>query len=150
MPALVLAEQWPASQWHLVEVMQRRAAFLRAAVRDLGMDGRVVVDERRAEDVGRDAALRGSFDLVTARGFGPPPVTAECAAPLLRHGGVLVVSEPPEDDATRWPADGLAQLGFDPPVVVAGRARFVRILLTEPCPVRYPRRVGLPAKRPLW
>ena len=48
---------------------------------------RVRVVRARAEVAGRDAALRGRFDVVVARGFGPPAVTAECAAPLLSLGG---------------------------------------------------------------
>ena len=68
----------------------------------LGVADRVTVDQRPAEQVGRDPELRGTFDVVTARGFGPPPVVAECAAPLLRVGGRLVVSEPPGSDGSRW------------------------------------------------
>ena len=50
---------------------------------------------------------------MTARSFGPPAATAECAAPLLAVGGLLVVSEPP-DGPDRWPADALAALGLEP------------------------------------
>ena len=41
-----------------------------------------------------------TFDMVVARSFGPPPVLAECAAPLLKVGGWLLVSEPPSTEAT--------------------------------------------------
>ena len=47
-----------------------------------------------------------------ARSFGPPAVTAECAIGFLRPGGEILVSEPPEPDPDRWPADGLAGLGL--------------------------------------
>lgn len=89
---------------------------------------------------------------MVARGFGPPAVTAECAAPLLAEGGRLTVSEPPEPppDRPRWPPEGLAELGLalGPEWHVPFHYRsFVQV---ERCPDRYPRRVGVPAKRPLF
>jgi 16S rRNA (guanine527-N7)-methyltransferase len=96
---------------------------------------------------GRDPDRRAAMGLVVSRSFGPPPVVAECAAPFLRVGGRLVVSEPPEA-ADRWPIEGLAALGLEPdPLDTAG---FVRFRQTFPCPDRYPRRDGVPAKRPLF
>ena len=53
----------------------------------------------RAEDAGRDPELREGFDLVTARSFARPAVTAEIGAGLVRPGGVMVVSEPPTSEA---------------------------------------------------
>ena len=110
----------------------------------------------RAEEVARDPAHRGGYDLVTARSFGAPAVTAECAAPLLRVGGELLVSEPPEATTSeRWPRDGLAELGLGGPerqVVDASGVpvHLVRLVLEEACGERYPRRVGVPSKRPLF
>jgi hypothetical protein len=78
-------------------------------------------------------------------------VTAEIAAGLVSVGGVLVVSEPPEVDAERWPREGLAELGFGTaePVVRSG-AHFVVAHKLSATPERFPRGVGRPAKRPLW
>lgn len=149
-PGLVLATHWPATRVALLEAGARRAAFLRAALSTLGMGERVWVIQARAEVAGRDPTLRGTFDLACARAFGPPAVTAECGAPFLRVGGRLIVSEPPHPDPTRWPAAGLARLGLGPAVAVEDGARVVVCRQVQPCPARYPRRVGVPAKRPLW
>src|SRR5690606_21759798 len=102
----------------------------------------------RAEEVGR-SRWRGRAEAVIARSFGPPAATAECAAPLLRGGGLLVVSEPP-DDVDRWPAAGLAALGLVVGPRVAEDATVQVLVQQEVCPDRFPRRVGLPAKRPLF
>jgi 16S rRNA (guanine527-N7)-methyltransferase len=159
LPGLVLAATvWPETEWCLLDAQARRSAFLVDAVEALGLEARVQVVTARAEDHGRNAAARGGFDLVVARSFAAPPVTAECAAPLLRVGGHLLVSEPPAARTDeRWPSDGLTLLGFAPaePVVVEGGdghdpAHLVRIRLTDPVDDRYPRRVGIPAKRPLF
>jgi len=159
-PGLVLAAEWAGGgvdgvALALVDANQRRVAFLRRAVRMLGF-GNVQVVHQRGEELGRDLAWRGRVGLVVARSFGPPAVLAECAAPLLRVGGHLLVSEPPDSSqedpaAARWPEAGLRQLGqrsLSRPVV--RRARYQLIRQEEACPTRYPRRVGIPAKRPLF
>lgn len=157
LPGLVLARSLPHWRTVLVEGSTRRGAWLESAISALSLEARVSLLVRRAEDVGRQGDSRGVASVVTARAFGPPPVVAECAAPLLCVGGTLVVSEPPMDPSRsdsltqRWPQGPLATLGLDSavPIDVAGRA-FVTIRSLEACPERYPRRAGIPAKRPLW
>ena len=148
-PALVLADAWVDSRWTLIESRERRAAFLQESVAALGWDDRVAVVHGRAEDVGQDEAHRGAYDLVTARSFGPPAVTAECAAGLLRVDGHLLVSEPPEPRENRWPRAPLARLGLEPERTLdAPRMQLLRQV--SPAPAEYPRRSGSPRKRPLW
>ena len=150
-PGLVLARRWPTAEVVLLDAAERRCEFLRAAVAELGWGNRVSVVRARAEEAGRDAGLRGTFDVVTARGFGPPAVTAECGAPFLRPGGHLVVSEPPDDDdASRWPAAALAALGLVAERTWREPFHYRSLRQAHPCPDRYPRRTGQPAKRPLF
>lgn len=148
-PGVVLALAWPEATGVLLDANERRTAFLERTVAHLGLHPRVTVRRERAEVAGRDVALRGWADLVTARAFGSPAVTAECAAPLLTVGGRLVVSEPP-DGSGRWPESGLATLGMVPIRVVSAGARYAVVRQVTPCPERFPRRVGIPAKRPLF
>jgi len=155
LPGLVLLQLWPAASAVLVDANQKRCAFLRDAVEALGLDGRAEVLEGRAEALGRRSELRGGFDVVTARGFGRPAITAECGAPFLRAGGLLVVSEPPldldpADGPERWPAEGLAVCGLAPERTWATRFRYRSLRQLAACPDRYPRRVGIPAKRPIF
>lgn len=151
LPGLPLALRFASSRWVLVEANGRRAAFLRAAVATVGLTGRVRVIEERAEVAGRDPALRDRCDVVVARSFGPPAVVAECAAPLLTIGGRAVVSEPPGGTPSRWPVEGLRVLGMVPgDLVVRGQASFRILLQEQRCPDRYPRRTGIPGKRPLF
>lgn len=150
-PGLVLAARWPETQVLLLDAAERRCAFLEEAIATLGWQPRVQVHRARAEEAGRDPNLRARFDLVTARGFGPPPVTAECAAPFLQEGGHLVVSEPPDAETTaRWPATGLALVGLTPDAERKTPYHYRRFRQTAPCPPTYPRRTGQPAKRPLF
>ena len=97
----------------------------------------------RAETLGRDAQERGQHQAVVARGFGPPAVTAECAAPFLAVGGRLLTSEPP--DERPWPEGPLDEVGL----AVLGRRGSVMVLEQRtPCPERFPRRA--PGKHPLF
>ncbi len=157
LPGLVVAAGWPDARVVLVESARRRAGFLRAAVARLGLGDRVTVLEERAETCGRLDGLRGGFDGATARSFGRPAVVAECAAPLLKVGGWLLVSEPPpssgpDDDpeAGRWPSGDLRVLGLEPGDLVHEEFVYRTLWQRELCPDRFPRRIGVPAKRPLF
>ena len=158
MPGLVLASRWPSAEAVLVDASVRRCEWLEQAIDRLGDrlgdPVRVSVRCGRAEDLAREPDLREAFPLVVARAFGPPSPTAECAVGFLAAGGSLVVSEPPgeHDGSERWPVEGLGQLGLGAPV--ARRDGDVGVVvLTRTGAVlgrRWPRRVGVPAKRPLW
>jgi 16S rRNA (guanine527-N7)-methyltransferase len=144
-PGLVLAFTWPKSHWVLLDAMHKRCVFLRDAVERLGLVGSVEVVEGRAEDVARRPEQRSSFDLVTSRSFGSPAVTAECAAGFLKVGGHLLVSEPPGGEP-RWPAGGLGLLGLS----LLSASNVAVLQSVRKCPNKYPRKVGQPAKQPLF
>ncbi len=152
-PGLVLAVIWPGSRAVLLDANERRTSFLVSELEGLVRSGQLEVVRGRAEEAGHDPALRGAFEVVTSRSFGSPAVTAECAAPLVRRGGFVVVSEPPDEGSSaRWPADALASLGLRPVASSRYEGRFGYQVLekVEETPDRYPRRVGIPAKRPLF
>lgn len=150
-PALVLLGAWPETRALLVEALGRRADFLVGALDHLGWSDRVEVRSERAEAVAAEVSNRERFPLVTARSFGAPAVTAEIATGFVAPGGRLVVSEPPEADPLRWPAAGLAELGFGQVdrVGIDG-FHFAIIPKVAPAPPSRPRGVGRPTKRPLW
>ncbi len=150
-PGLALALLWPQLELVLVDAGARRVDHLNAAVEELHLGSRVRVVHERAELVGRDLEHRGRFDAVVARSFGVPAVTVECAAPLLVAGGVLVTSEPPGDPG-RWTGlDGVAGLGMVAEGGVQAHGRhYHRCRKVGVTDERFPRRVGIPAKRPLF
>jgi 16S rRNA (guanine527-N7)-methyltransferase len=150
-PGLVLAQAWPDVDVVLLDAAERRTAFLERAVAVLDMAGHVRVVRGRAEDLGREPVWRGWADVVVARGFGGPAVTAECGAPLLGVRGRLIVSEPPEAQEGRWPEGALALLGLRPSArVEQAFSRFQVLRQDRPCPEEFPRRDGIPTKRPLF
>lgn len=147
-PALVIAMARPDLEVLMVEASAKRCRFLERAKATLGLAGALVI-EGRAEVVGR-GPLRGSADAVVARSFGAPAVTAECAAPLLKVGGRMVVSEPPESDDSRWSRPGLSLLGLQVDRRTSSSPVVQMLTQVTRCPDRYPRRDGMPSKRPLF
>lgn len=148
-PGLPLALLWADSSWVLLDGSTRRIAFLGDAVSRLGLAGRVRAVEARAEEAAH-TDLRGTFDLAVARGFAAPAVTAECGAGFLRPGGLMVVAEPPGGAPERWDEAGLLELGMRRGESLRSPTACQVLHQESPCPDRYPRRVGIPAKRPLW
>jgi 16S rRNA (guanine527-N7)-methyltransferase len=146
-PGLALAGLWPESRWVLLDAALRRVQLLRDSVEALGWASRVTVVHGRAEEVAHDPSFRGVADLVTSRSFGPAAAAAECGAGFLRTGGMLAVTEPPNSGGDRWDAEGLARLGLQRDVL-AGGLQLLRCV--DPTPATFPRRSGIPAKRPLF
>jgi 16S rRNA (guanine527-N7)-methyltransferase len=153
-PGLVLAVALADLRATLVDAMAKRCRFLESSVRDLDIADRTQVVCGRAEDLARDPEYRGRFEAVVSRSFGPPAVTSECSVGFLAGtGGVILVSDPPdsEDSASRWPTAGLAPLGLFPSARVVTGGGTIQVLQSiTSCPERFPRRVGVPAKRPLF
>lgn len=150
LPGLVLAFIWPDRKIMLLDGSRRRTEFLRDAVDFCGLTGRVKVVFDRAETAARQERFRGTIGVVVSRSFGPPAVVAECAAGFLSLGGLLVVSEPPLPSEGRWPVEELANVGLRPHRRIEAPRHFQILQQVAACPDRYPRRTGIPAKRPLY
>jgi 16S rRNA (guanine527-N7)-methyltransferase len=150
-PGVVLADCWPSSEIVLVDSNQRRTEFLQSQVAEWKRRPQIQVVRERAEVLGRSPLFREKFDVVTARSFGGPAVTTECGAPLVAVGGVLVVSEPPGGEP-RWPEGELQEFGLETRELFRSDSAYnYQVLMkVRPTSERYPRRTGLPAKRPLF
>lgn len=100
-PGLVIACRRPDLRLTLVDRRVTRTDHLTRLVGRLGWTNVEVITADAVE-----LAVTGmNADAVVARGFGPPAATLTAARPLLRTGGRLVVSEPPDDTPDRWPSD---------------------------------------------
>lgn len=108
-PGLILSTCWPEAQLVLLDSNERRTAFLSDALIGLPGGATAEVVRGRAEEIGRDDRYRERFELVTARSFGSPAVTAECGAPLMVIDGLMVVSEPPSTETSRSADRGVAR-----------------------------------------
>ncbi len=155
-PGLALAGLRQDMEWVLLDAAKRRVAIVQDAIEALHWTGRVHAVHGRAEERGTVTGRRA--DVVIARLFGPPAATAECAAPLVRVGGRVLVTEPPSVgqsidassvDMSRWDPAGLEALGLalgprhvDPNVQ--------ELVAVDAPQSRFPRKPGVAVRRPLW
>jgi 16S rRNA (guanine527-N7)-methyltransferase len=109
-PGLVIARARPDLRLVLVDRRSSRTDHLQRLVARLGLTDRVEVLTVDAIVLGERRA--GVADAVVARGFGAPASTLRAAAPLVRSGGLIVVSEPPRHALDRWPQALLDELGL--------------------------------------
>lgn len=113
LPGLVVVHDRPDLHVTMIDRRLKRTDFLERMVRRHGLTDRVDVLGADAEHI-VDECERGSrprFDAGVARGFGPPAETLRIMGRLVRSGGRLIVTEPPDGD--RWDPTVLEELGLD-------------------------------------
>jgi 16S rRNA (guanine527-N7)-methyltransferase len=150
-PGIPLAIAAPSMQVTLLDATQKKVDFLRVTAAALAL-ANVTALQGRAEELGRDPAHREQYDVVTARAVARLAALVELALPLLRVGGVALLpkGEAAADELSEA-AEALGELGGDGRLVVLDEPalRVIVVEKTAPTPERYPRRTGLPQKRPI-
>jgi 16S rRNA (guanine527-N7)-methyltransferase len=137
----------------LVEADHVKAAFLTSACARLGLRD-VEVVARRAEDAGHDPRHREAFDLAVARALAPMPVLVELCLPFVRVGGRLLAQKTASEDVARA-ARAIELLGgrlngmLDARSALRRDGTVVVVSKLAPTPATYPRRAGVPARKPL-
>lgn len=155
-PGVPLRIVFPEIRLTLLEATAKKTAFLRHLTERLGLDD-VETVVGRAEQVAHDERFRETFDLVLARGVAPMPALAELTLPFAAAGGIVVAHKKGDiDEEIRQASSAIETMG--------GRLREVRavelpefadnrcLVVVEKVaatPAKYPRRPGVPARRPL-
>jgi 16S rRNA (guanine527-N7)-methyltransferase len=154
-PGVPLAVARPQTRWTLVDAAGRKTSELRSFVDAIGLDNVEVVTSR-AELLGHNADHREAYDVVAARACAPLPVLAEYALPLIRVGGGLVawkgrIADTELTSGTTAAArlGGAALVVRETGIAALGDHRFVLIDKASPTDAAFPRRPGVPARRPL-
>ena len=156
LPGLALKLTFPGIELSLVESVAKKTAFLEHLSARLGLEG-VSVHTGRAEVLARKEGLRDAFDLAVVRGVAKLPLLLEYCLPFCKTGGRLVALKHGGDglelDAA---ANALSELSGRiekvATVLVDGLTDdrvVIAVEKTGPTHERYPRRTGIPAKRPL-
>jgi 16S rRNA (guanine527-N7)-methyltransferase len=123
-PGLVIACDRPGLQLTLVDRRERRTDELARAVASLGLGDYVSVVTADAEELGGRPDWAGSQDAVVARGFADPQTTLTLAARMTRVGGVVIISEPPSEQPSRWRLEWLSAVGVSAPERLGRVVRF--------------------------
>ncbi len=155
-PGIPLKIACPVMRLMLVESVGKKADFCRHVVDVLGLEGVDIVQER-AEELGQSSSHREHYDWALGRAVAVMPVLAEYLLPLVRVGGRILAMKGASGPAEAQSAENaLRLLGGHlrslVPVALPGVAEERYLIIAEKIaatPQPYPRRVGIPAKRPL-
>ncbi len=149
LPAVPLALAIPDVQFTLLEANSRKIAFLEHVAATLKLPN-VAVAAGRAEELGHRPALREQFDRAVSRAAAPPVVLLELALSFVRPGGDLVAQVSPVDPHLLEPAARL--LGGGSPWLERpgnGAGTLLHVPKLGPTPAGFPRRTGVPNRKPL-
>ena len=155
-PGLPLKLVCPEMRLTLLEATGKKVTFLEHLVRVLGLKG-VEVIHGRAEELGRDPAHRERYDWALARAVAEMPTLVEYLLPLVRVGGAMLAQKGEGAAAEVHAAEAaIVTLGGRVrqlvPVELRGLAETRHLVVVSKVaatPEKYPRRPGVPQKRPL-
>ena len=155
-PGIPLLLVRPRDEALLLEATTRKAEWVAQTATLLHVQGATVLPAR-AEDVTHDPAHRARYDVALARAVAPLATLAELCLPFLRPGGRFIAYKSAAGAGAEIPlaARAIALLGGAPPEVhpvdLAELPNRVLVVVAQerPAPAQYPRRPGVPAKRPL-
>ncbi len=152
-PGMPLLIARPTLQVCFVDSLQKRLNFIQEALEALGLRADCV--HLRAEDFGREQTHKERYDLATARAVASLPVLMEYLLPCVRVGGAALCWKGPgveEEKADRAAALlGGGRIDLKPYELPGGEFHHLlaRVEKTRPTPPAYPRKAGVPAKKPL-
>ncbi|MEN8243032.1 MAG: 16S rRNA (guanine(527)-N(7))-methyltransferase RsmG [Chloroflexota bacterium] len=155
-PGIPLKILYPEMRLSLVESVNKKTQFLSHVVQELGLSEVEILTER-AEVIGQQDAHRAHYDWAAARAVARLPVLAEYLLPLVKVGGYMLAQKGESAPSELTQAQtALEQLGGEVvksiPVKLPGDlpGRYlVLIQKVRPTPDKFPRRAGIPGKRPL-
>jgi 16S rRNA (guanine527-N7)-methyltransferase len=154
LPGLPLRLARPDLSLTLLEANQRKAAFLVQAAARLQL-GDVEVVAQRAEEAGHDPRHREAYDFALARALASMPVLVELCLPFVAVGGRLLAMKTNAFAEAESARGAIARLGGElvtiGPAASAARklGEVVVIEKVRPTPAEFPRRPGVPGRRPL-
>ena len=155
-PGLVLKILYPQMKLTLVESVGKKLDFCRLVVNKLDLEG-VTFLNQRVEEVGQSPGHREQYDWAVARAVAGLPTLAEYLLPLVRLGGSMLAMKGETAPAEAHAADyAITVLGGHLrrllPITLPGVVEQRYLVLIDKIartPQAYPRRTGVPSKRPL-
>ncbi|MCL4371568.1 MAG: 16S rRNA (guanine(527)-N(7))-methyltransferase RsmG [Chloroflexi bacterium] len=151
-PGIPLKLALPGLHLALLEATQKKALFLSHVLASLGLADTTVLNGR-AEELGQVAEYRERFDVAVSRAVAELAVLAEYCLPFVRVGGRFIAPKKTGiEEEVKSAQEAISILGgkLMPPISLADPTRQLIVVdKVRPTPRAYPRRAGLPPKRPL-
>lgn len=155
-PGIPLKVLRPEIHLTLVESQKKRASFLRAVIKELGLEDTEVL-QVRAEELGQNKKYREVYEKVLARAVAPLRALLELSLPLTASGGVFIAYKGPrawqeikESDRALEILGGKVEKVEQVEIPFQKEKRILVIIKKiSRTPDKYPRRTGVPEKKPL-
>lgn len=154
-PSIPMKILYPNLDVTIIDSLNKRINFLQLLAGELGLEG-VHFYHGRAEDFAQDKNFRAQFDIVTARAVARMQVLSELTIPFLKVGGKLLAlkaSNAPEELTDAKNALNLLFSKVEDNISYTlpnGDPRYMTIVVKKKeTPNKYPRKAGMPNKRPL-
>jgi 16S rRNA (guanine527-N7)-methyltransferase len=147
---------FPRERMTLLEARKNRKLFLDEVVTELGLRDTVVVEDR-AENIGRMEKYRGKYHIVLSRAVAPLSILCEYCLPLCKIQGIMIAfkgsSYQKEVSMNYNVIENLGGSLESVHLIKIPHSSHMRSILiirkTRPTPENFPRRNGIPQKRPL-
>jgi len=150
-PAIPLLIMNPTLEITLVDSLNKRLVFLEEVLKTLGLQAFCV--HARAEEFGQNPLYRGAFDATVSRAVASLPVLLELTVPLLKVGGKAYCYKGDISEELPAAKNALHLLHCTAEAVPVpsdfGARTLVICTKNAPSPKAYPRKPGLPSKKPL-
>ncbi|QGG46994.1 16S rRNA (guanine(527)-N(7))-methyltransferase RsmG [Heliorestis convoluta] len=155
-PGLPLAIMYPSWQVTLLDSLQKRCRFLEQLANQLDLSNTQVI-HGRVEELGRQKELREQFDLVMARAVARLPVLVEYCLPFVKKDGLFIAMKGPEGKdeiveaqkaisllggSVEWVEENTLPLSGDKRILICIRKE-------NSTPHTFPRKAGVPSKKPI-
>ena len=154
-PSLPMKILYPQLDVTIIDSLNKRINFLQLLAQELDLDN-VHFYHGRAEDLAQDKNFRAQYDFVTARAVARMQVLSELTIPYLKVGGKLLAlkaSNAPEELLEAKNALNLLFSKVEDNLSYAlpnGDPRYITVVeKKKETPNKYPRKAGMPNKRPL-
>ncbi len=153
-PGIPLKVLYPTISLSLMEATNKKVEFVREVVHKLSLD-RVNIAWGRAEEFGQQVEYRGKYDVVVARALSELRILVELTLPFVKEQGIFIAYKGPKyNEELAMAAKAILTLGGEVQDIIesestGAKRAFVIIRKIAETPAKYPRRPGIPEKRPL-
>lgn len=155
-PGIPLAILHPTISFDLLDTRKKRCEFMQDAISELSIPNANVL-WARAESIGQNILHREKYDVACARALAAMPTLLEYLLPLIKvNGYAMLYKGPTPKDEISQATEAISILGGDyftsKTYTIFGESNNYSMVYgkkIKPTPTKYPRKSGLPTKRPI-
>jgi len=149
-PGIPLKIEYPQIELTLIDSINKKIDFVQHVIKTLSLSGTEAVCSR-AEDLGQNPKYREQFDIAVSRAVAKLNVLCEYCLPFVGVGGLFIAQKGPDiEDEINSAGNAIRSLGGKIQRRIQVDSGYVLVIeKTSRTPDDYPRRAGIPSKKPI-